>query len=202
MKTIQLELNPQSIKAAIDRLKQAKKNIGVAWKAFLAASCEWIIKRANEYVDESDVGINVINDIKSSWTYTVSDNGAVITNSSKKAAYVEFGVGIVGGLDKHPMADEAGYDYNMPSPHKRFGGAWHFFSNEADLDIPEYAVTWGLDTGKFVHSSRWGKTDSRHRMHIYTRGVEGALYAFNAIEDYRTSGIIQKLWNEAGERYL
>ena len=193
MKTLYIELNQQSIKAAIERLKQAKKKVGDAWRAFLAASCEWIIKRANEYVDESEVGINVINDIKASWTYTVSNNGAVIINSSPKAAYVEFGVGIIGGLDKHPMADDAGYDYNRPSPYKDAQGSWHFFSNEADLDIPEDAFEAGWDSGK---------TDKRHRMHVYTRGVEGAMYAFNAVEDYRTSGIIQRLWNEAGERYL
>lgn len=188
---ITVSLNKSSINNAIKQLQNIKRKIPKMLQELLVRCAEFVIERANIYLQNADRGENVKNDIMSSWSYSFIGNSLIIRNTSDKAVYVEFGVGIV-GEGSHPAASEAGYDYNQDSSAKQDDGSWHFFANESDLDIPLNNVDWGV----------YGTDDGRNRMSIYTRGAVGEMYAYNALEDLRTSGKIKQFWKEIKEKHL
>ena len=192
---INVRLNTSSISKAIAKLETIKKNtLKTMTKDLLRECCEWIIKEANSQLDTSERGEQVIDDIKSSWHYVVQENGkAQIINSAEKAVYVEFGVGVVGESNPHPSADTAGYDYNRDSPAKDYGGSWHFFSNEAELDIPLDNVEWGVNPTS---------GDPRRRLSVFTSGAEGDMFLYNAMMNLISSGQVHKIWNNIKEKYL
>ena len=190
---INIALNPQSIKSAINQLKAVKKIIPTMISEFLTECCKWIINRANEILGNVNIGVNVIDDIQSNWTYEVTENSAKIVNSSGKAAFVEFGVGIVGQDDKHPWADLAGYEYNLESESKNSNGEWHFFRNADNLDLPQGSYDTDWVTGKY---------ESRNRMHIWSRGATGSMYLYNAFMDLQTTGAMKQIWDKVIVRYL
>ena len=162
------------------------------WNEFLEKCAIWVIQRANERLDMLDVGIDVIEGIKASWSYTIQNGVAKIINTFDKAVYVEFGVGIVGQGNPHPFSEESGYEYNLESTAKDDDGVWRFYANDADLDLPQEAIG---------HGSEF-YDDSRDRMLIYTQGAVGAMYAYNAMQDLKTTGTAEKFWKEIRERYL
>lgn len=194
---INIELNQKSIKEAKRQLLQVKKVVPLMTRDFLEDVAMWVIERANLHLNNSDIGENVKIDIRNGWVYNFTPTGIQITNSTEKAVFVEFGVGIVGQEQSHPQANAEGYEYNVDSPAKDDDGSWRFFSNEADLDIPKSAIDWGV----------YGKGDSK-RMKIYTRGAKGVWYAYNAIVDAQmelakpNGGEIGALWDKAKRKYI
>lgn len=195
MKHIKVGLSTKSIASAIKQLENIKNTtVPLMIKNFLRECCEWIINEANSQLDTSERGAEVIDDIKSSWHYVLKENGkAQIINSAEKAVYVEFGVGVVGEGNPHPSADTAGYDYNRDSTAKDYGGSWHFFSNEAELDIPLDNVEWGV----YPTSG-----DPRRRLSVFTSGAEGDMFLYNAMMNLISSGQVHKIWNNMKEKYL
>jgi hypothetical protein len=190
---INIALNPQSIKKAVQQLKSVKKSIPTMVAEFLTECCKWIIDRANELLADVDIGANVIDDIQSNWTYTVTENSAKIVNSSGRAAFVEFGVGVVGQNSPHPWSDAAGYDYNIPTQYKTQNGEWHFFRNADNLDLPQGSYDTDWVTGKY---------EDRARMHIWSRGATGSMYLYNAFMDLQTTGAMKQIWDKVLARYL
>ena len=195
--TIKIQLNQKSIQEAKNKLLQVKKALPLAMNDFLENVAIWLIDRANFHLNNSDIGENVKIEIRNGWVYNFTASGIKITNSTDKAVFVEFGVGIVGQSQEHPQASSEGYEYNVSSPAKQSDGSWHFFANEADLDIPKSAVNWGLN----------GQGDT-NRMSIYTKGTKGVWYAYNAIQDAKmeltrpNGGEIGTLWDKAKRKYI
>jgi hypothetical protein len=194
---INIELNQKSIQQAKRQLLQVKKVVPIMTKDFLEDVALWVIERANLHLNNSDIGENVKIDIRNGWVYNFTPTGIQITNSTEKAVFVEFGVGIVGQGNSHPQASIEGYEYNVSSSEKQSDGSWHFFSDEANLDIPKSAIDWGLN----------GK-GNQNRMSIYTRGTKGVWYAYNAIVDAQmelakpNGGEIGALWDKAKRKYI
>lgn len=188
---INVALNPKSIQEAKNRLLSIKTKLqnGEIMKAFFQDCSEFLLSKMEATLLSSGIGSNVVSDILSSWTITITENKLLMVNSSDKAVFVEFGVGIVGYVQQHPKADVEGYEYDVPSEAKDSNGAWHFFSNEADLDIPQDAIDYG----------GYG-SGSRNRMSIYTRGTKGVWYAYNAIQDLRLN--IRVIWNNVKKRII
>lgn len=210
MKKIVIELNQKSIQEAKRQLLQVKKVLPLMTRDFLEDVAKWVIDRANLHLNNSDIGENVKNEIIKSWDRQFMPNGIKIINNATKekkvggkvqtiptAILVEFGVGVVGQSYQHPQASVEGYEYNMDSAAKQDDGSWHFFSNEADLDIPKSAIDYGVNG----HGER-------NRMSIYTRGSKGVWYAYNAIVDAQTElakangGEIGKMWEDIKARYI
>lgn len=184
---ISVALNEKSIKNAIQTLEKAKKQLEREMLDDFYKRCyEYFVGQANFHLLSSGVGDLVIAEIQSSWNYERTLNGAKFTNNAEKAVYVEFGVGIVGGADKHPNADMTGYVYNKPSDKKLIGGRWVFKSYEDELDIPRSAF---LGYGYMADG----------RLKIMTEGTEGTMYAFNALEDLRL--YMPKIWEEIKIKY-
>jgi hypothetical protein len=139
--------------------------------------------RANEYLEQSDIGEAIKSEIKASWVINQTLNSAILTNTSEHAVYVEFGVGIVGESAEHPRANESGYQYNVPSDAKDNTGGWKFpLPEEEFVDLPRDKYTVG------------GKKEQKW---VYTRGSKGCWYAYNALTDLATyPQNLKTIWKE------
>ncbi len=182
-----------SVNRAIGRLQHIKKQLRVEIRiAFLVECCLWLQARANQYLEQSDIGEAIKEEIKASWVISQSLSGATLTNTSEHAVYVEFGVGIEGQRQPHESASSEGYLYNVPSEAKaRWGntGKWSFlFSDESGVDLPrdKYSVV-GKDQNKVV----------------ITYGSKGAWYAYNALVDLATyPQNLKSIWNKVLVEHL
>lgn len=194
---IEIALNKQSIKNAIKQINAIKKNIHTMQQVFVMEVAHWVTNRANEYLDRSDIGSLVKEQIKGGWEYEPTASGVKIVNRTQKAVFVEFGVGIVGQGNAHPQASVEGYEYNVDSYHKdRKGtGTWVFQSSMDELDLP-------LKNVEFAYN------ESGSEYAIVTRGAKGVWYAYNAIVDAQmelakaNGGEIGKMWEDIKARYI
>ena len=191
-------LNTKSIKNVIKALETAKKQLTDKMvKELLIACCERIIRRANDKLDNLDLGDNVKRGIQSSWIISEVSNGTItLTNDwheehgqwQMASAYVEFGVGVKGD-NSHPEASEAGYQYNMPSNSKEADGTWYFYTNDYDLDLPRSAI----DKTK---SKEWGG-----RLKVATQGTQATRFLYNAVMDFADNNEAKALWQEIKAKY-
>lgn len=187
---IQVELNTKSISNAIRKLKRIEYTVQrTLVPEFVKACCEWIIERAKWYVDNSDIGANVKNDINSHWSYVLTGDAARILNDSDKAVFVEFGVGAMGEAIPHDNAKEAGYNYNVNN-HKY----WVYPVDSLD-DVD-------------MHEGYLSREDTKGRgmIWIITKGSWRVMYAHQAIIDAKESlmhnGELVQIWRRLEARYL
>lgn len=197
---INIELNTKSIDEAIKKLKFIEKQYtnGKMINHFLERVCDWLISRANMYVENSDIGDNVKVDIKTRWDYTINNGKAKIINPAEKAVFVEFGVGEIGEYEPHPNSAETKYEYNVDSPAKDENGVWHFYTNMDDLDLPKRALN---------YDTKFFQNDKRGRLYVSTRGAEGVMYAYNALIDARNdlqnpNGELAQIWRTIQKQYI
>ena len=196
MKNFKISLNPLdkgSVKAAIKEIEKMQK---VDWfQEFVKASCEWIIARANFYLDATDLPADIKNDIKSLWNkpLIIGNKMAILSNGSDDRArfkrdyflgdeatdinvLIEFGVGIE-GAGTHPMANQQGlgadYLYNIKPKHKLADDSWIFRIGDKSIDIQE----------KYILSDR-----SEHPNTIRTKGQPAVMYFHKAVVDYVNGG--------------
>jgi hypothetical protein len=215
MKKIKIELNTKSINEARKYLLNLKNQIPKMQQEFLMAVAKWVVKQADGYIDRSDIGSLVKSKIKESWDYQPTTNGIKIINNAnmEKTVYhekqtvpiavlVEFGSGVVGQSEAHPNASTEGYEYNVDSGSKSVDGAWTFYTNSNELDLPQSALlahNW--------YSGDRGKGKGQ-RLLIMTKGAKGVWYAYNAIVDAQmelakaNGGEIGKMWNDIKARYI
>ena len=205
MKKITASLNINSIQKAIKQLNEIKKELNSTMLYdFLARCCDWFIKRANEHLSNSDIVKSVIIDIQNHWAqplFTNTNNKltATITNNSDKAVFVEFGVGSIGARIPHPEASETGYEYNVPSSAKR-QGYWTFYADDwEDVDMHSGYLVKPAGSGHSV--SITGDSPSSGGYWITTKGSWGELYAYQALVDMESSGILKTLWKETKKKY-
>lgn len=192
---INIELNKKSIQEAIKKIQAVKKQIPTMIQEFTMLVAHWITDKANGYLDRSDIGSLVKEQIKGGWEYEPTASGVKIVNRTQKAVFVEFGVGIVGQSKSHPKATEQGYEYNMDSPYKdrKGSGTWLFKSQMENLDIPQDQAEFIKDEGDYV---------------VITRGTKGVWYAYNAIVDAQmelakaNGGEIGALWETVKRKYI
>lgn len=201
MKKITIELNTKSIKDARKYLLNLKKQIPKMQQEFLMAVAHWVTSRANTYINLSDIGSLVKDQIKGGWEYEQTPNGVKIINRTEKAVFVEFGVGVVGQSKSHPNASAEGYEYNMESPYKTADGTWYFWTNSNELDLP-------LSAMEDIRGYDDHRGDKGKRIIFGTRGAKGVWYAYNAIVDAQTElaksggGEIGKMWEDIKARYI
>lgn len=186
MLKIKIKGSVEAIKKEL--LRQQKVFTDEMIPEYLRRAVEWIRSKADEKIDLSEVGSIVKDDIKSNWMIESDSTFHIrLRNTSSKAVYVEFGVGIVGQSSKHPNAVNTGYEYNVPSRSKFGNGFWGFtIATEDQLDIPQDAIVYQdeIDMG----------------IHIITQGTQGSWYLFNALEDFRLTEQ-RRLWQEIKEKY-
>ena len=218
MKKITIGLNKKDIENAQKYLLNLKKQIPKMQQEFLMAVAKWIVKQADGYIDQADLGSLVKDKIKKSWDFQPIANGIKVINNAQKtkthktadggtetwevplAVLVEFGVGSVGQSQSHPNASAEGYEYNMESPYKSADGSWSFWLNSNERDLPMSAFT---DFGTYDDHRKGGK-----RMVVTTFGAKGVWYAYNAIVDAQielakaNGGEIGALWETVKRKYI
>lgn len=193
MKKFKISLNPldkNSIKAAISEIEKMQR---INWfQEFVKASCEWIINRANMYLDAADLPAEIKNDIKSLWNPPIiGDKMAILSNGSDdytrfKIDYetdinvlIEFGVGITGANNPHPMAKSQGkgadYKYDVQTRYKLGDRSWIFrVKDENYIDImPDNMMTYA---------------ESNSGITIRTKGQRAVMYFHRAVMDYVNGG--------------
>ena len=177
--------NPQSIASAKATLIGIRKSLVEIRENFFEDVANWIINRANEYVDKSDIGSEIKREIKGGWNaFEKTPKGLKITNSAKHAVFVEFGVGYEGYIDKHPNASVEGYKYNVGKKINKNTNIWIFnVGSDEEIDIDKDYIV------------RRGETS------VSTRGQPALLFLYNAIMDCKTEGVAERLWKENFERY-
>lgn len=186
---INVELNSKSIKDAVRILKNQKKVLlDQMIPEYMELAADWIINRANEILDKSDIGENVKSYIFRAWdTKWIGKYHLQIINHSRKSTYVEFGVGIVGQTSEHPNAQTTNWEYNLDTIHKDVNGAWRFtVYEEDDLDISKNAII--------------EQFDEKNKTAIYTMGTQGVWYLYNAVEDFKVR-YQQQLWEKIKKKY-
>ena len=198
MKKINIQLNKASVEQAINHLKFLRSQIPKMMDEFLEFACLWIIKRANFYIDSADLGDIVKLRLRNGWSYNIVGGTATLSNSvivKKRIGYgddrsteevplsvlVEFGVGVVGQTNPHPNANTSGYQYNKDSKSKSFDGAWTFFTDEEELDLP----TSSLLAHNWYEGERGVDGENGRRLIVMTKGAQGVMYAYNALVDAR-----------------
>ena len=186
---IEIQLNKKSIQNAIKLLNQQKKTLtDKAIPEFIEKAAQWIEDEADNIISKSDIGENVKSYLQSSWMIDrVSPHHIILRNISRKAAYVEFGVGIIGQSSQHPNADKTGYEYNVDSGYKFGQGMWRFsIEDKSELDLPDDAIIY--------------ETYSENGVDIITQGTQGVWYLFNAMENFKLNKA-QSLWEEIKKKY-
>lgn len=205
---INIELNVKSIERARKTLNFIQRQYanGKMVQDFLELVCDWIVKRANFYIDNSDIGSLVKLEIRNSWTYTISNGQAKIINVADKAVFVEFGVGLVGSGNPHPNATSQkaqSYKYNISTPYKDGYGMWYFWANSNELDIPRSSI---VDIRGYDDFRGKGGEKGK-RIIVGTMGAEGVMYAYQALMDAkleleRSNGEIANMWKKVYEEYI
>lgn len=196
---IKVRLNQMSIQNAIKKLNAVEHKLPLMRTEMLNIVGRWIIDKANQYVDNSYIGDDVKEQIKSGWKPQPYGNGIKLVNSNRYAVFVEFGVGKVGETNPHPNANDEGYEYNVPSRYKYAGQyhteyTWRFIvDSEDEVDLAQ---------GSY---EAWNKADGT--LKIITEGSFGVLFAYNAVVDAHNdlqnpSGKLQKEWRKIKERYI
>lgn len=187
MATIKINLDVKSINNAIKQIEEIQRKLKEQVPSlFIDKALTWIKDRANFYLTNLPMDSEVTGDIQSSWTIErVSNNVKRLVNSSKKAVFVEFGVGSVGQQQPHPLANNENYEYNKPTRYKSQDGTWVF-----DAKHKQYAID--LNQGYFSLFEK----DNTGRVTAITKGSPANLYLYNAGMDLLNTGIYQQLWVE------
>ena len=185
---IEIELSAKSIKQAIRHFKKAETEItgGRLMKAFLNKCYTRIIQMINLNIDSLQGYSSEIKEkIKGGWNKEIVGDTLIVTNTSDKAVFLEFGVGLIGESSPHPEAANEGYEYNIPTEHKDSDGYWRFYvwADMGDIDIQRKNYT--------IDKSLW----RGQRLVIKTKGNEAQLYTYNALMDFVMNHEGQKIWN-------
>lgn len=181
MSTIKINFDKKSIQNAIKQVNAVKKKLsGEVVETFLTKCLEWVKTRANEYLEQVDIGGNIIADIETKWDIDIKGNIGTLTNTSNKAVFVEFGVGMVGQFDPHPNANESNYQYNVASSYKSSKGSWQFkVDDENSIDL--VADYYDIDNNQWVT----------------TQGSPANLYLYNSLMDLISEMAYKTLWQES-----
>lgn len=178
MKQIEIGYTKQSIDKAIKELREYQKRVELIVPTFLHKCSERIIEIANAELEEkaADFGLHsdIVSAIKKGWRIgevksTAESATITIRNEYEKAAYIEFGVGMVGKENSHEQAQELGYGYDLNKLHKK---GWSFKLLDTELDIGDKFIT------------REWTTSHDHRI-IYTKGQPAAMFAHNAVFTFK-----------------
>ena len=117
-KKYSVDLSVKGIDRLIKAVDEIKSTVKTVNKEFMKISVEWIKERALAYLS----GHEQTGDLSNSFELEILDMGnyvvGIIRNTSDHAAYAEYGIGIVGERNPHPLSSTVGYEYNVDSEFK------------------------------------------------------------------------------------
>lgn len=200
---IKAGLNSKSIGKMIDNLKNCEYQLRREMVFdFLRECCKWFIERANKHLDRSDVGANVIKSIQNGWTWAIGEKSATIINTSSKAVFVEFGVGMVGGTIPHPEVP-VDYQYDKNDHQSKSNGYWVYYANTLDdVDMHEGYIVRTANGGGHKLTINDNGIGASGGFWIITKGSWGDMYAYNTLVDLQTEKkVMSGLWQKVKEKY-
>lgn len=185
-KKININYDVKSLEKAIQRIELIKKKFkNIIPTLFLDRCLDYIISRANEYLDNYVIDKLVTSDIQTHWRKeTISKNKVRLVNDSDKAVFIEFGVGRIGAVAQHPNSTQTGYEYNIPTRSKDISGQWAFKLDDKN----------GID----LIAGYYKQKDNT----ILTKGSPANMYLYNAMLDLISSGMHKVIWNQVLEEQL
>lgn len=180
-KKININYDIKSIEKAIQLLEKFKRELKATIpRMFLDRCLDYIISRANEYLDNFIIGGEVASDIKNHWRKEqISHKKVRLVNDSNKAVFIEFGVGRVGAIAQHPNSEQTRYKYNVPSKYKDSAGQWAFkLDDKENLDLVV------------------GYYKEKENDLIITKGSPANMFLYNAMMDLISSNKYKDIWVE------
>lgn len=191
---INIDLSKKSIENAIKQIKAVQKKVqNDLPRVFLQKCVEWIKAESDNNLFRIPMDYEIISLIQKNWVVSpVVENTITLSNTAQYeagkniAVFVEFGVGSVGQSKSHEKADEANYEYNVPSRYKHSDGKWNFNAHHQ-----QYAID--LNKGYYYIYQR----NNSGQITAVTKGSPANMFLFKAVKSFETSGIYQKLWEQA-----
>lgn len=178
----------KSVEKAIKQLNKVKALYPKMVEVLLQRSCERLKEMARANLYNSDIGSDVIAEVDSQWEIVNNGGSAILKNGEGKGYMVEFGVGIVGQYNAHPLARIEGYEYNIDTVHKNQAGAWRFKVGGKDsVDLKENYYT--LSEGQRGYT-------------VETKGSPATLFCYNALVDFVRSKEPQRIWDNICKEYI
>lgn len=186
-----------------DSLEKAIKNAnnirnlltsGKLIKDFYTCCAETLIMLIQSNIDMLDIGSNLIDKLRSSWRYKIdiSKDGTAnikIFTKNTRSSFIEFGTGIVGKEQPHPLAEKDNYQYDVDSKFKANDRSWWFgVKNYENRDIPESSI---IDTDIGIDE-----------LIIRTKGAKGTMFAYNAFVDFVSTDMPKKIWEKVIKQNL
>lgn len=173
-------------------MKEVQKKVQTKLpEVYLRKCVEWIKTEANNNLMATAIGSNVKMLIQSQWREELVGNTIKLSNTAEYekgvnlAVFVEFGVGIVGQQSPHEKAQEANYQYNVPSNAKRNDGQWSFSADDGEsyMNLEKgYYNTFNLGDGALT---------------VVSKGSPATLFLYKAVTAFQTSGAYKTLWEQA-----
>ena len=105
----------------IYKLQLIEKSQPLIMKMFFQRATDWIIDEANFklesslYWDKNTFGPNMYERSENGWKVEILNDKAILTNEFENSASVEFGIGVVGANQPHPIASSVGL-FSFVSP--------------------------------------------------------------------------------------
>ena len=194
MKNITIDLNPKSIRSAIRQFENIKKKIPSMVDELLYESCFWIRNQANINLEASGLNRGFITEIEQGWQpITKRMDGTFLLSNHGRAYAVEFGIGIK-GQGTYNGEVPPNYEYNVKTQYKNSEGSWIFRVEDIDmLDIKQEYVLPRKNTGEVIYEE--GRT-------IRTEGQPAVMFLFNAIVDFKTQNVAEKIWEKVKKRRI
>ena len=179
-KKINVNYDIKSIEKAIQQMERVKKELKATIpRMFLDRCLDYVIERANEYLDSFIIDESIVSDIQNHWRKEQINHKRIrLINDSDKAVFIEFGVGRVGEIAQHPNSNRTRYRYNIPTKSKDDAGQWAFKLDEqqgVDLVVGYYKQKDNV---------------------VITKGSPANMYLYNAMLDLISSGRYKDIWVE------
>lgn len=196
MATIYFGFDVSSIEKAIKQVEQFQKDIPtIIVPKFIELCLEEIKRLANQNLDSSGIGSNVIAKIKRQWKLSegITTKGTLINEDidgmgENPAVFVEFGVGVEGQGTYNTEYSPSNYEYNVQSRYKRDDGHWSFSIGDiGDID---------LKVGYFEE-----KESSKGIPYISTKGQPAVMFLHNAVFEFLSTKAYNNFWQTALEFY-
>ena len=158
---------------------------------FITKSLEWIRDRAIEILNTrlsnpANTFQTNVTDLSTWIIKQISKNSYILENTYENSASIEFGIGLVGQENPHNWAEEAHYEYNLPSDSKDENGCFVFKDKATGRTI---GLKKELQNGKYV-------------LVRYFSGYEGKSFLYNAFMEYQQNNIWVKKYQEAFDEIM
>ena len=170
-----------------DLAEALNKNIEVSTKELGKKSLEYMQKQYSENNLNDHIGNINLKPYKKKY-----EKGFVISSGNDEVAvYNEFGTGIVGD-GTNPLADNAGYEYNLNSPHKGVIPEMAYYQYPIQyLEAVNTPNTWW-----YFKNGKWWHTEGMKGKNMYSSLVDELNK--NAVRDLKAA-ISQTIGNYGGK---